>query len=163
MIYEFPVKKRSQILPAGLLGQRFLEKIQNSGRRLTLDWLGCLEWGMSINNVIGSLCGINWGQSCLATLVTAQNCTKMLQNLTFVVQFAYFRIRPKKVFVFLSNLQIAGNFLENLVQLVESPELGYCNLEVQKTKLLNKRSHTEHNSSSSPFYSPFSFHENVLM
>ena len=45
----------------------------------------------------------NWGQSCLATLVTPQNCTKMLRNLIFVVQFAYFSIRPKKMFVFSSN------------------------------------------------------------
>ena len=49
--------------------------------------------------------GFNWGQSYLATLVTPQNCTKMLRNLTFVVQFAFFSIRPKKVFVFLSNFR----------------------------------------------------------
>ena len=42
----------------------------------------------------------------------AQNCTKILRNLTFVVQFAYFCIRPnkgreqqKKLFVFLSNFR----------------------------------------------------------
>ena len=33
----------------------------------------------------------------------SQNCTKMLRNLTFVVQFTYFSIRLKKVFVFSSN------------------------------------------------------------
>ena len=59
-------KKRSQILPpgvdhgrktpgAGLLGQRFLEKIKNGGRRFTLDWLECLGWRRSFNNFIGSL------------------------------------------------------------------------------------------------------------
>ena len=47
--------------------------------------------------------GFKWEQSYLATLVTSQNCTKMLRNLTFVVQFTYFSIRPKKVFVFSSN------------------------------------------------------------
>ena len=31
-----------KIKVAGLLGQRFLEKIQNVGRRFTLDWLECL-------------------------------------------------------------------------------------------------------------------------
>ena len=40
--------------------------------------------------------GFNCGQSYLATLVTPQNCTKRLRNLTFVVQFAYFSIRPNK-------------------------------------------------------------------
>ena len=46
-------KKGGQILPpgadngrkikvAGLLRQRVLEKIQNGGRRFTLDWLECL-------------------------------------------------------------------------------------------------------------------------
>ena len=117
-------KKGSPILPPGAdHGQRFLEKIQNGGRR------------RSFNNFISSLhfFGFNWGQSYLATLVTPQNCTKML---TFVVQFAYFSIRPKKGFVFTSNFwatfdgflsnfwetfwEIAGNLLENLEQLVES-------------------------------------------
>ena len=31
-----------KIKVAGLPGQRFLEKIQNVGRRFTLDWLECL-------------------------------------------------------------------------------------------------------------------------
>ena len=60
----------------------------------------------------------------------------MLRNLTFVVQIAFFSIRPKLVFVFLSNFwatfvnaksnfwvtfwEITGHFLENLEQLVES-------------------------------------------
>ena len=39
----------------------------------------CL-WRRSFNNFISSLLffGFNWGQSCLATLVTPQNCTKCL-------------------------------------------------------------------------------------
>ena len=32
----------------------------------------------------------------LATLIVLGNCTKMLRNLTFVVQFAYFYIRLNK-------------------------------------------------------------------
>ena len=44
--------------------------------------------------------GFSWGQSFLATLVTPHNFTKMLRNLTFVVQFASFSIRPKNVFAF---------------------------------------------------------------
>ena len=39
----------------------------------------------------------------LATLVSPQNCTKMLRNLTFVVQFESFSIRSKKVLVFSNN------------------------------------------------------------
>ena len=89
-----------------------------------------------------TLFGFNWGQSHLATLVTPQNCTKMLRNhsLTFLEQFAYFSIRPKKFLFlqatfeelssqkatfdcFLRNVsEILGNFIENLEQLVESPK-----------------------------------------
>ena len=47
--------------------------------------------------------GFNWVQSYLATLVTLQNCTEMLRNLTFVVQFAYFSTWLKKVLLFLNN------------------------------------------------------------
>ena len=39
----------------------------------------------------------------LATLIVLRNCTDMLRNLTFVVQVAYFSIRPKKVFWFFSS------------------------------------------------------------
>ena len=57
---------RRKIKEAGLLGQRFLEKIQNGGRRftldltslgtrLTLDWLECLGWRRSFLNFIGSI------------------------------------------------------------------------------------------------------------
>ena len=35
--------------------------------------------------------------------ITRQNCPKMLSNRTFVGQFLYFRITPKKVLVFLRN------------------------------------------------------------
>ena len=52
-------------------------------------------------------------QSYLATLGKTQNCTKKLRNVTFVVHFAYFCIRPnkrrekqKKGFAFLSNFSI---------------------------------------------------------
>ena len=80
--------------------------------------------------------GFNWGQSYLATLVTPENCTKMLRNLTFVVQFAYFSIRQREVLLFRATFgQLplqkvtfdqrfdeppTGNFLGTLEQLVES-------------------------------------------
>ena len=67
---------------------------------LSASALGC-TWRRLLNNFIGSV-GFYWGQSYLTTLVTPQNCTKMLRNLTFFVQFAYFSIRPKKCFVFSS-------------------------------------------------------------
>ena len=38
--------------------------------------------------------GLNRGKSYLATLVKSQKLHKMLRNLTFVVQFAYFSVRP---------------------------------------------------------------------
>ena len=41
----------------------------------------------------------NWGQSYLATLVTPQNCRKMLRNLTIVIQFAYLA-SDHKMFLF---------------------------------------------------------------
>ena len=55
--------------------------------------------------------GFNWGQSHLATLVTLQNCAKMLWNLNFVVQFSYFSVGTKKVFMFFE--QRLSNFLRN--------------------------------------------------
>ena len=64
-----------------------------------------LTWVSRLKNVIQQLywlitfLGYNWGQSYSATLVTPPNCKKMLRNLTFAVQFAYFSIRSKKVFV----------------------------------------------------------------
>ena len=103
---------------------------------------------LTVKKVIQQFCwlitlfGFNWGQTYLTTLVTLQNCTNMLRyhSLTFLVQFAYFSIRPKKFLFFqatfeqlssqkatfdcfLSNFwQILGNFIENLEQLVESPK-----------------------------------------
>ena len=65
-MYEFPVKKKEPNPPpgadhgrkiklAGLLGQRFLEKIQNGERTFTLNWLECLGWRRSFNNFVASL------------------------------------------------------------------------------------------------------------
>ena len=63
--------------------------------------------------------GYNWGQSYSATLVTPPNCKKMLRNLTFAVQFAYFSIRSKKEFVtfwatFVTKKQLLSTFFEKL-------------------------------------------------
>ena len=93
-----------KIKVAGLLGQRFIEKIQNGERRFTLDWLEWLGWRRSLNNFIGSVItffGFNWRRY-LATLVTQQNCTKN------AVHFAYFIIRTKKSFCFFE--QLLSNF-----------------------------------------------------
>ena len=93
-----------KIKVAGLLRQRFIEKIQNSERRFTLDWLECPGWRRSSNNFIGSVItflGFTWRRY-LATLVTRQNCTKN------AVQFAYFIIRRKKSFCFFE--QLLSNF-----------------------------------------------------
>ena len=79
------------------LGEWFLGKIQNCGRRFTLDWLECLEWGRSSNNFIGSLQSLVLYE---AKQVRPKNCTKMPWNLTFFVQFAYFTIRLKKILFF---------------------------------------------------------------
>ena len=91
---------------AGLLGQHFfLKKIQNGGRRFTLDWLECLRWRIFTTLIL--IFGFDWGLCYLGTLVMLQNCTKMLRNLTFVVQFAYFCIKlskggeQQKIFCFL--------------------------------------------------------------
>ena len=67
--------------------------------------------------------GFNWGQSYLANLVTPQNCTKILRNLTFVEQFPYLSSDPKKFSFFratfeqLSSRQATFNFfLEQLFE-----------------------------------------------
>ena len=86
---------------------------------------------------LNSFFGFYWWLSYLVKLITSQNCTIMLRNLTFVVQFSYFSIRPKKVFFFARNCwatfvttfdfflatfwEIPGNVWKNLEQLVESP------------------------------------------
>ena len=69
----------------------------------------CLGWRSHSTILLAhyNFC-FNWGQSYLATLVTQQNCTKMLRNPTFVVQFAH--IRPKS-FCFFE--QLLSNFLRN--------------------------------------------------
>ena len=43
------------------------------------------EFGMWSLLIADTFFGFNLGQSYLATLVTPQNCTQMLRNLTFVV------------------------------------------------------------------------------
>ena len=79
-----------------------------------------LTWGSRVKKVIQqfywfiTFFGFNWGHSYLATLVTPQNCTKMLRNLTFVVQFSYFSIRQKQFSFFkqlLSNFRHKKHFL----------------------------------------------------
>ena len=138
-----------KIKVAGLLGQRFIEKIQTGERRFTLDWLECLGWRRSLNNFIGSVIiffGFNWRRY-LAMLVTRQNCTKNAwKSFLFFVHFAYFIIRTKKFLFlratfeqlslqkstfdcYLSNFwvtvwEVTGNFLEKLEQLVESPSFS---------------------------------------
>ena len=135
-----------KIKVVGLLGQRFLEtKILLIFTRLT--WVSRVRKVIEQFYWLTTSFGFNWGQSYLATMVTTQNCTKMLRNVTFVVQFAYFSTRRKKRFVFPSNFwaafviksnfwlffeqllsifwEIKGNFLENLEQLLESPDQGY--------------------------------------
>ena len=88
-------KKRSQILLSpgadrgrqikvvGLLGQRFLEKIQNGGRRFSWFWVSRVKKVIEQFYWLITFLGFNWGQRYLATLVTPQNCTKMLRNLIF--------------------------------------------------------------------------------
>ena len=103
-IYEFPVKKElnpppspgahhgRKIKVAGLLGQQFLVKIKNCGRRFTLNWLECFGWRRSFNNFIGSsfFFASNWRQSYLATLVTPQNCTSYFSGTICI----FFSTRP---------------------------------------------------------------------
>jgi len=120
--------------------------------RTRLTRAGCLRWRILQHwywcvVLTHTFFGFDWGQRYLATLVTRQNCTKMLRNLTFVVQFAYFCTRSNKrreqqncyfFSVFLEQLslqkatfdlfwatflEIASNFLGNLVQVVESPKI----------------------------------------
>ena len=52
----------------------------------------------------------------LAMLATPQSCTKMLRNRNSVVQFAYFSIRPKKVFAFSSNFRYKKQLLSNVLR-----------------------------------------------
>ena len=111
-----------------LLGQRFLEKIQNGGRMINIR----LTWVFRVKKVIPQFywfiaCfGFNWGESYFATLVTPKKSTKRRRNLTFVVQIAYFssnfRYKKQLFIVFLANFeQIFFKLPENLEQIVESP------------------------------------------
>ena len=105
---NFLWKKRSQIPPSGadhgrkmtvarLLGQRFLEKIQIHIR---------LIWVSQVKKVIQQFYwliiyfGFNWGQSYLVTLVTPQNCTKMLRNLTYLLYNLHILASDQKKFCF---------------------------------------------------------------
>ena len=125
----------------------FLKKIQNGRRRVTLECFRWVRWRRSFRAFEGSRrrrgkteyssesgdFKRHWywrvvfthtycKQIYLATLVTMQNCPKLLRNVTFVVQIAYFCIRPnkrrekeKKVFAFFvatfEQLVIKSNFL----------------------------------------------------
>ena len=111
-----------------------LEKIQNGGRSLTLD-------GHSIFNWLITFLGLR--TKLFSNIGYAAKLQKnLLRNLTFVVQFAYFSIRPKS-FSFFEQLksnfrykkqllvvlratfgEITGDFSENLEQFVETPIYG---------------------------------------
>ena len=90
-----------KIKVAALLGQRFLEKIQNGGRRFTLD--RPTDFSVSGEEGYSKVLLAHYNSSYLATLVTPQNCTKMLRNLAFVAQFAYLASDQKKVLFFQAN------------------------------------------------------------
>ena len=94
--------KKSQILPCGrswaqdkssraARSEVFKEKIQNCGRRFTLDVTDLSVAGEEGHSTILLSHYVFW--------------SKMFRNLTFVVQFAYFSIRPKNVFFFPSNFE----------------------------------------------------------
>ena len=116
---------------ARLLGQRFLEKIQIHIR---------LIWVSQVKKVIQQFYwliiyfGFNWGQSYLVTLVTPQNCTKMLRDVTNLLYNLHIFASDQKTFLFsrasfdffwcnvwATFWEITGSGLENLEQLVESP------------------------------------------
>ena len=98
------------------LGQNLGRKIKNSWaarsavfRENSKWWRKIhtrLTWVLRVKKVIQqfywliTVFGFTWGQSYLATLVTPENCTNVLRNLTFVVQFEYFSIRPKRLLFF---------------------------------------------------------------
>ena len=94
LLMNFQCKRNQMSLPTKadhgwknttrLLGQQlFLKK--NSKWQTKLDTQ--LTQVKNIHNI--KMLSLNQGQS-------TQNCTKMLRNLTFVVQLAYFCIRPSK-------------------------------------------------------------------
>ena len=94
-----------------LLGQRFLEKIQNGGRMINIR----LTRVSRVKKVIPQFywfiaCfGFNWGESYFATVVTPKKSTKMRRNRTFVLQIAYFssnfRYKKQLLIVFLANFE----------------------------------------------------------
>ena len=129
----------------------FLRKIQK-WRRFThpLHWFGCLRWRRPYSLRVAAEAGarlttrakaycqqIDLATSgALTTLVKTQNWTKMLTNVTFVVEIAYSSIRPnktrekqKRVFCLFWQLsrnfrykkKLLRNFLRNFGQLVASP------------------------------------------
>ena len=135
----FPVKK-SQIPPPPPWGRSWVQDKSSQAARTAV--FRASKWWTKIHTrltrsasgeeviqqfywLITIFC-FNWGQSYLATLVTQQNCTKMLRNPTFVVQFAH--IRPKKFLFFRATFEqffekfretfwkISSNLYQNLVQ-----------------------------------------------
>ena len=94
-----------------LLGQRFLEKIQNGGRMINIR----LTWVSRVKKVIPQFYwfiasfGFNWGESYFATVVTPKKSTKIRRNRTFVLQIAYFssnfRYKKQLLIVFLANFE----------------------------------------------------------
>ena len=96
-----------------------------------------LTWVSRLKKVIQQLywlitfLGYNWGQSYSATLITPPNCKKMLRNLTFAVQFAYFSIRSKKVFVtfratFVTKSNFWAPFLRNYKKIFFGKSRAAC-------------------------------------
>ena len=117
---------------AGLLGQRFLERkskmVDEDSHSTDLRVAG--EEGHSTILLAHYFFDINWGQSYF------QIFTKMLRNLTLLYNLHILTSDQQKFFVFSSNFwatfvtksnfwatfwEITANFLENRVQLVESP------------------------------------------
>ena len=131
-----------KIIVAWLLGQQSLEKIQNGGRRFTLDWLECFGWRPGHSNFIGSLHFLvllkiklfsNAGyaaklhKECLEILLLLYNLHILTPDHKLVFVFleqllSNFRYKKKLLIVFWeTSWEITGNCLENLEQLVESP------------------------------------------
>ena len=79
-------------------------------------------------------------------MVTPKNCTKMHGNLTFVVQFAYFTIRPKKFLFFSATFVTKSNvvlFFERL--LINSFKRRYRKIFVKSQAICAKPSNTKKN------------------
>lgn len=115
-----PLGNGCKTYPAGMLGQRFyLTKLKMADQNLhsTDSRVPLSQVKININiNICIVFTRAFFSISYLATLITPQNCTKMLKIFTFVVQFAScFSIRPikgkinKNFFVFHSFEQLLGN------------------------------------------------------